>query len=228
LVETGDEPQQSLDDASAAYKSSAADLQAARDAVAAAQANQNTVAVRQLDVAASQAQQHQSVAVFENAQAERQLVIQRRAQLAAAQAALGQARAALGLAQDQVRETRLRAPFDGFVISHNFEVGDLVQPGAAVMTIGDLVHPYVYAYIGEAQLPHVKTGMRADVTIDGMPGRTFAGTVTEIGNTAEFTPEDVQTKEERVEYLVFRVKIQFTDTTGSLKPGLPVDAVIRP
>jgi hypothetical protein len=51
--------------------------------------------------------------------------------------------------------------------------------------------------------------------------------VTEISNTAEFTPENVQTKQERIEYLVFRVKLQFTDTTGSLKPGLPVDAVIH-
>jgi len=37
----------------------------------------------------------------------------------------------------------------------------------------------------------------------------------------------VQTKQERIEYLVFRVKIQFADTTGTLKPGLPADAVIR-
>jgi HlyD family secretion protein len=69
--------------------------------------------------------------------------------------------------------------------------------------------------------------MRVGVTIDGVPGRTFTGTVTEISNTAEFTPENVQTKQERIEYLVFRVKIQFTDTTGTLKPGLPADAVIR-
>ena len=94
------------------------------------------------------------------------------------------------------------------------------------MTVGDLAHPYVYVYVSETDLPHVRLGTRADLSIDGMPGRTFAGTVTEISNTAEFTPENVQTKQERIEYLVFRVKIQFTDTTGSLKPGLPADAVI--
>jgi HlyD family secretion protein len=60
-----------------------------------------------------------------------------------------------------------------------------------------------------------------------LPGRTFTGTVTEISNTAEFTPENVQTKQQRIEYLVFRVKIQFADTSGALKPGLPADAVIR-
>ncbi len=96
-----------------------------------------------------------------------------------------------------------------------------------MITVGDLVHPYVYVYVSESDLPRIKTGSRADVTIDGMPNRSFNGVVTEISNTAEFTPEDVQTKEERIEYLVFRVKIQLTDETGSLKPGLPADALIR-
>jgi HlyD family secretion protein len=227
LVATGDEPQQSLDDAAAAYKSAAATLQAARDATAVARANERTVQVRQLDVIASREQHRQSIAVLQNAEAEQRLVAQRHAQLLAAQAQLAQARAALGLAQDQVRETRLLSPFDGYVISHNFEVGDLIAPGSAVITVGDLEHPYAYVYISETDLPRVKTGMRADVSIDGMPGRVFAGTITEISNTAEFTPENVQTKEERIEYLVFRVKVQLTDTTGSLKPGLPADVDIR-
>jgi membrane fusion protein YbhG len=227
LVGTGDEPQQMLDDVAAEYKSAAAQLAAAHDAVAVAQANLHNVAVRQLDVVASREQHRQSVETLQDAQAEQRLVTERRAQLLAAQAALAQAQAALGLAKDQVRETRLLAPFDGFVISHNFEVGDLIAPGSAVMTIGDLVHSYVYVYVSETDLPRIKTGMRANVTIDGMPGHKFAGTITEISNTAEFTPEDVQTKEERIEYLVFRVKIQLTDTTGAFKPGLPADAVIN-
>lgn len=227
LVESGDEPRQSLDDATAAYRTAAAQLRGASDALDLAQANRRNVQVRRLDVSASRLQQRQSIATLQDAQAQQQLVVQRRAQLLAAQSALAQARAALGLAQDQVRETELIAPFDGYVVSHNFEAGELIQPGSAVMTIADLAHPYLYVYVSETDLPRIKTGMRAEATIDGLPHRTFTGTVTEISNTAEFTPENVQTKEQRIEYLVFRVKIQFTDTTGSLKPGLPADAVIR-
>jgi HlyD family secretion protein len=227
LVATGDEARQSLDDATNAYAGTTAQLRTAQDALALAQADQRTVQVRELDVRASRLQQQQSVATLASAQAERELVTERRAQLAAAEGALTQSRAALGLAQDEVRETDLAAPFDGYVISHNFEVGDLLQPGSAAMTVGDLVHTYVDVYVSETGLPHVKTGMHADVTIDGMPGRTYVGTVTEISNTAEFTPANVQTKEQRIEYLVFRVRIQFNDTTASLKPGLPVDAVIH-
>ena len=227
LVASGDQPQRMLDDAIAAYANTGAQVTAARDGVALATAQARNVEVRRLDVDTSQLQHLQSRSTLAAAQAEEQLVTQRGAQLAAAEGVLAQARAAAGLAQDQLRETQLRAPFDGYVISHNFEVGELVQPGSAVLTIGDLAAPYLYVYVSESDLPRIKTGMPADVTIDGLPGKTFVGTITEISNTAEFTPENVQTKEQRIQYLVFRVKLQFADRTGSLKPGLPADAVIR-
>jgi len=227
LAATGDVSQQVLDDATAEQKNASAQLQIAKDALATARANLSNVTVRALDVAASQQAHQQSIASLQDAEAEHRLVVQRHAQLLAAQAQLAQTRAALGLAQDRVRETKLVAPFTGFVISHNFENGDLIEPGSPVLTVGDLVHPYAYVYVAESDLPRVKTGARAQIAIDGIPGRQFEGTVTEINDAAEFTPENVQTKEERIEYLVFRVKLQFTDTTGLLKPGLPIDAVIH-
>lgn len=203
LVATGDEPRQALDDARNGYAASAAQLQGARDALALAQSDRRNVTVRELDLRASRVARLQALAT------------------------LAQARAAVGLAQNQVDETDLIAPYDGYVISHNFEAGSLIEPGAAVLTVGDLDHPYVYVYVSETDLPRIHAGERADVTVDGIPNRTFAGTVTEIGTAAEFTPENVQTREQRIEYLVFRVKIQFTDRTGTLKPGLPVDADIH-
>jgi len=227
LVATGDEAQQVLDDAMNAYAAAEAQLRAAADAFALAQAQGATVQVRALDVTASRRAQTQSVATLRSAEAEAALVDERRAQLAAARQALAQAQAALARTQDAVRETALVAPYDGYVVSHDVEPGDLVQPGAAVMTVGDLDRPYVYVYVGETDLPRVKAGAHAAVTLDGVPGRTYDGVVTEIANTAEFTPENVQTKEERVEYLVFRVKVQLFDRSGTLKPGLPVDASIR-
>lgn len=227
LVATGDEPQRLLDDADAQYRTASAQLQAAQDALSLASADRRNVQIRRYALSGSGAAQRQSVAAVDAAGAQVQLVEQRSAQVNAALSQLAQARAALGLARDQVRETRLVAPFDGVLVSHNFEVGDLISPGAAVMTVADLRHPYVYVYISETQLPRVKAGMRADVTIDGEPAAHYRGTITEIASSAEFTPENVQTKQQRIDYLVFRVKIQLTDTTGALKPGLPADAVIR-
>ena len=227
LVATGDIAKQVLDDARNAYASATAQLQAQNDAVALARANLRNVQIRRFGVLASRSQQGQAQASFQSAKAERELVRQRAAQLTDAKAQVAQAQAQVGLALDQLHETDLIAPFDGVVLSHNFEVGDLIEPGAAVLTVGDLLHPYLYVYVSETDLPHIKTGMAADATVDGMPGKIFHGKVTEIATDAEFTPENVQTKAERIDYLVFRVKIQFTDTTGTLKPGLPADAVIR-
>ena len=227
LVATGDIAKQVLDDARNAYAGAAAQLQAQNDAVALARANLRNVQIRRFGVLASRSQQGQAQASFQSAKAEHELVRQRAAQLADAKAQVAQARAQVGLALDQLHETDLVAPFDGVVLSHNFEVGDLIEPGAAVVTIGDLLHPYLYVYVSETDLPHIKTGMAADATVDGMPGKVFHGKVTEIATDAEFTPENVQTKAERIDYLVFRVKIQFTDTSGTLKPGLPADAVIH-
>ncbi len=226
LVRTGDIAKQVLDDARDSYASASARLRARQDAVALARADLRTVQIRRFSVVASRSQQGQALASYRTARAQRELVRQRAAQLADAEAQVAQASAQVGIAADQVRETELVAPFDGVVLSHNFEVGDLIEPGAAVLTVGDLTHPYLYVYVSESDLPHIKAGMAAEATVDGMPGKIFHGTVSEIATNAEFTPENVQTKSERIDYLVFRIKIQFNDPTETLKPGLPADAVI--
>ncbi len=226
LTATGDMARQSLDDAIDAAAAATAGVRAASDALRVAETNRSNVQLRALAVNASRSQRRQSVAVLDAATGQREAVLQRQAEVRVAQSQLAQADAASGLALNQLRETQIVAPFDGYVISHNVEVGDLVQAGSAVMTVGDLDHPYADVYVSDTQMPHVRSGTRAQATIDGMPGRTYVGTVTQISNTAEFTPENVQTAEQRIEYLVFRVRIQFADTTGALKPGLSVDAVI--
>ncbi|HET9096019.1 MAG TPA: biotin/lipoyl-binding protein, partial [Candidatus Baltobacteraceae bacterium] len=147
LVHSGDEPQRALDDASAQYAAASAQLRAARDDLALALANRRNVQIREFGVQASGSAHRQSVAALDVATAQSEVIAERQAQLLAARAQLAQARAALGLARDQVRETRLVAPFDGYIVSHNFEVGDLVSPGSAVMTIADLRRPYLYVYI---------------------------------------------------------------------------------
>jgi len=61
--------------------------------------------------------------------------------------------------------------------------------------------------------------------VDAFPARAFPGRITEIASEAEFTPKNVQTKKERVN-LVFRIKIGLPNFGGTLKPGMPADAVL--
>ncbi|MGB3906159.1 MAG: secretion protein HlyD, partial [Anaerolineae bacterium] len=63
------------------------------------------------------------------------------------------------------------------------------------------------------------------VQVDSFPERSFDGDVVHIASRAEFTPKNVQTREERVS-TVFAVKIQIPNPDHALKPGMPADAQI--
>jgi len=141
-------------------------------------------------------------------------------------ARLEQARAALQFAETQLSYATVYSPISGVVLSKNIEPGEYVAPGTAVVTIGDLVHVWLRAYIEETDVGRVKFGQRAWVTTDTWPGRKFEGRVSFISSEAEFTPKNVQTQKERVK-LVYRIKIDITCPKMELKPGMPADAVIE-
>ncbi len=71
----------------------------------------------------------------------------------------------------------------------------------------------------------IRLGETVSVTVDAYPGRVFTGTITTIASEAEYTPKNVQTREERVN-MVFAVKVMLPNLDHALKPGMPADAVI--
>ncbi len=150
----------------------------------------------------------------------------RREDIDQGRARLEQAQAALRLAQTQLSYATVYAPLTGVVLSKNIEPGEYVAPGTAVVTVGDIVHVWLRAYIEEDDLGRVKVGQRASVTTDTYPGRKYQGLVSFIAQDAEFTPKNVQTQKERVK-LVYRIKIDITNPKMELKPGMPADAVIE-
>jgi len=147
-------------------------------------------------------------------------------QIAQARARLEQARQALALAETQLQEATLCSPLSGLVLSQNIEPGEYVAPGTAVITVGDLEHPWLRAYINETDLGRVKVGQPVTVTTDTYPGKTYDGRVTFISAQAEFTPKNVQTRQERVK-LVYRIKVALANPQMELKPGMPADADIQ-
>lgn len=90
----------------------------------------------------------------------------------------------------------------------------------------DLSSVYLMIYVTEEELPRIKLGQKVDVTVDGLPNKTFEGMVTNISPEAEFTPKNIQTKDDRVK-LVFGVKVEIPNPTGDLKKGLPADATVH-
>jgi len=142
-----------------------------------------------------------------------------------ARARVAQAQAALALAQTNLGYATLVSPLSGMVLSKNVEAGEYVAPGTPVVTVGDLVHVWLRAYINETDLTRVKRGQRARVTTDAYQGKVYEGYVAFIADDAEFTPKNVQTEKERVK-LVYRIKINIVNPNQELKPGMPADAVI--
>ncbi|MCE5267069.1 MAG: efflux RND transporter periplasmic adaptor subunit [Planctomycetaceae bacterium] len=143
-----------------------------------------------------------------------------------AKARLQQAEASLRLSETQLSYATVYAPLTGVVLSKNIEPGEYVAPGTPVITVGDIVHIWLRAYIDEADKGLVKYGQTAWVTTDTDPGKKYQGRVSFIADEAEFTPKNVQTQKERVK-LVYRIKIDINNPKMELKPGMPADAVIE-
>ncbi len=119
--------------------------------------------------------------------------------------------------------TRLIAPFAGVVTVRHREPGEIVAAGSAVVTLMNPDDRWVRIYVPENRLGKVAVGQRAEISSDTFPGRRYDGQVAFISSTAEFTPKNVQTTEERVK-LVYAVKVRVTGDPGEeLKPGLPAD-----
>jgi HlyD family secretion protein len=160
------------------------------------------------------------------AEAGRKEVEKLKLDLLALQAQRDQARALLAIAEEDLRKSRLYAPFDGFVTVKDVEEGEYVQAGTPVITVAHLDEVWVKTYVPETQLGKVYLGQKAEVISDSFPNKTYPGTVTYISPEAEFTPKNVQTKEERVK-LVYRIKVTLKNPRQELKAGMPVDVVLK-
>jgi HlyD family secretion protein len=149
----------------------------------------------------------------------------RKEDIAIARANLKQADADLGLSRVNLDYTTLHAPSAGVITVREAELGEVVIPGTPVVTLADLDHIWLRAYIAETDLGRIRWGQDATITTDTYPGKQYRGRISFISSSAEFTPKSVQTYKERVT-LVYRIKIDIDNPNYELKPGMPADARI--
>jgi HlyD family secretion protein len=181
---------------------------------------------RKEDIAGGQAQVAQAQAALANAEANRIELRRKREELVARKAQIEQARGQAGISDAQLNDTVIYAPIDGVVLVKSAEAGEVLAAGTTVVTVGDLDHPWLRAYVGETELGHVKLGQKVNLMTDSYPGKTYPGVVSFIASEAEFTPKQIQTKEERVK-LVYRIKVDVDNSSHELKNNMPVDAEIQ-
>jgi HlyD family secretion protein len=146
--------------------------------------------------------------------------------VAAQRAAVASSDAMVRQAEAALENASVVAPFDGRVTVRHREPGETVQPGLPVVTVMDPLDRWVRIYIPENRMGAIAIGQAAEVTSDTFEGRGYSGRVVFIASEAEFTPRNVQTREERVK-LVYAVRVQIEgDPAFELKPGMPADVRI--
>ncbi len=144
-------------------------------------------------------------------------------EIEASLARLQLAEAQRALVEKYIADTSVTAPVDGTVTRKSVEEGDHVLANAQLFRISRLAIVNLMIYVSEVELARVKLGQRASVFIDGQPKKAIPGTVVYISPVAEFTPKNVQTKDDRTK-LVFGVKLEIPNPERALKPGMPADA----
>jgi len=179
---------------------------------------------RKEDIENARAQLQRAQASLRMSEANRLEVKRREEDLQMRESDIQRASAQVGIMQSQLDDTTLVAPMDGVVLVKSAELGEVVAAGATVVSVGDLAHPWVRGYIGEKDLDRVALGQKASITTDS--GKSYTGRVSFIASEAEFTPKQIQTKDER-QKLVYRVKVDADNGKLELKNNMPVDTVIE-
>jgi HlyD family secretion protein len=145
--------------------------------------------------------------------------------IVARQGDIDRAKSQIALIDSQLADTIAVSPINGVVLVKAADVGEVLAPGTSVVTVGDIEHPWLRAYIREQDLGRVKLGDKVKVTTDSFHDKVYDGKVSFISSDAEFTPKQIQTAEERVK-LVYRVKIDVDNSRHELKSNMPADAEI--
>jgi HlyD family secretion protein len=133
------------------------------------------------------------------------------------------ARARLAQLAQQISDTSIRSPLSGLVTEKLMEEGELLSSGATIAVVTDVANSWLTAYVTEPDLAKIRVGGEATVETDG--GNRRSGKITYVSSTAEFTPKNVQTKDERVK-LVYKIKIAIDNRDFLFKPGMPAQSRI--
>ncbi|MEZ4391321.1 MAG: HlyD family efflux transporter periplasmic adaptor subunit [Polyangiales bacterium] len=168
-------------------------------------------------------------AIAEHAAAEQRLRTVRQGarpqEVAAAEAQLRAAESGLAAEEQRLARFTARAPVSGVVLDVLAEPGDVVSPGAPVITLADTARPYVDVFVPQGGVGRVRLGAAARVRVDGAAS-ALPARVEDIARQTEFTPRFLFSERERPN-LVVRVRLRVDDPGRALRAGVPAFATIE-
>lgn len=215
LSASGVASQQDYDNARASFDRAAARREAARQRL-----DLLLAGTRREEVARAERE-------YQRAAARRALVERgaRKEDIQAAQAQLNRARAALQQIDTQLSELEVKSPTDAFVEVFRLRPGDLINPNSPVATLVETDRLWVRVYVPEPEMGHLQLEKEVSVSVDTFPEERFTGRVEHIASRGEFTPRNVQTREERT-HQVFAVRVRLADSAHRLRAGMAADVVV--
>ena len=137
---------------------------------------------------------------------------------------LKSASASLKAKKENLKKFYVISPVNGYINLKYLRTGEAVLPGTPVFEILDPSLIYLNIYVTEDELPMISINQSVKIKIDAFPDEFFKGRVSFISKKAEFTPKNIQTREDRT-LLVYRVKIIVDNPEGKIKSGIYGDAV---
>ena len=218
LLADGAIAKQDLDRAESDFQAGEAAVRATRERLSILEEGSRTENIR-----AAQAERDRAAAALEAARANAATLQLRQQDVRVAEATVREAAANVRRLESQVAELKVFAPLTATILTKAVEAGEVVTAGRPLVLLGDLDHPWIKVYVTETEVGKVKLGAPALVLVDSFPQQPFRGTVTWIADQAEFTPKNIQTKEERVN-LVYAVKVTIDNAQRKLKAGMIADA----
>jgi len=192
--------------------------------------------VEKSELAVRSAQDQQTVAqaglkraqqVLRDAELAPQRIRSRAAELQAVRAQASAAEARAQEAASLVADLGVSAPITGRISNRYVNPGEVVAVGTPLFGITDLSRVYLKAYLPEPMLGRARLGQAAQIWVDAFPNTPFEARVGYIASRAEFTPKEVQTRDERTK-LVYELRLYpSADPAGKLLPGQPADGMVR-
>jgi HlyD family secretion protein len=128
---------------------------------------------------------------------------------------------------DLIQKNKIKSPITGTVLETYVKQGEFTAPGKPLFSIQDTKNMSLRAYISEIQLAQIKVNQKVKIEVDyGRNVKSFEGAISWISDKSEFTPKQIQTKDER-KNLVYAVKIKVDNKSGELKIGMPASVIFE-
>lgn len=140
-------------------------------------------------------------------------------ELAVAEARAAAADAAVALEEQRLARHALRATSKGIVMDVHVKAGEIVSPGAPVVSVADPTAPYVDVFVPEGLVTGLRVGTHGTLQVDSVK-HPFSIEIEHVGTRAEFTPRYLFSEKERPN-LVIRMRVRVKDPESELHAGVP-------